>query len=601
MRTVTFFLCTLAVFAQSSEVKEIRFQFDPEPRVRPGESISVQLQVWGEAIASDGTRTAGRLRETANARVADGQGWVSKPYRFQGADNGGYLNTGGGFAQIFQSVSSQYVVKDAVYYTAPMTPGVYTIEGETKGIKASAQITVTNDAPSRRPVEKHSFPPIVDNNRYRKLAEYWAPYLAQESWWQPKADIPTRFDFDGDWIGDNNWDNMDDGTSQAYAYYAVVETSTHWFLHYNFFHPRDYSDNCVVGTCHENDNEGIILTVRKGEGEFGKLEVMETLAHNNVYSFANEPRLRKGAHNIDGKIEFHDGHHPMVFIEAGGHGALAPSARASTFSASRKDFTSGTGMTFVYKGVAERARHGNDRDIGYDLIPIEETWWPRAQSNNGDKVFDAPYTYQPLGNRPGAGQKYMGSFLGRKHGANKAKPFWGWHDEATRRRKILATGQWALDPAYAVSKNVTWPANLPVDLNYTYNPFLGVGAAPPPPAPAPGAAPIVTGGAVPIAAPTEGTCQMEAVIDGSVVVAFRGETAAYQVLNGQAEKEASIGCNGALPDRPLSEFDVRKTKGRGSFKVLEAPNTANSFTGKVQIDDPSRGADRYVLVVRWKL
>jgi hypothetical protein len=597
MRILTLFLCSLAVFAQSSEVKEIRFQFDPEPRVRPGESISVQLQVWGEAIASDGTRTAGRLRETANARVADGQGWISKPYRFQGADNGGYLNTGGGFAQIFQSVSSQYVVKDAVYYTAPMTPGVYTIEGETKGIKASAQITVTNDAPSRRPVEKHNFPPIVDNNRYRKLAEYWAPYLAQESWWQPKADIPTRFDFDGDWIGDNNWDNMDGGTSQAYAYYAVVETGTHWFVHYNFFHPRDYSDNCVVGTCHENDNEGVILTVRKGEGEFGKLEVMETLAHNNVYSFANEPRLRKGAHNIDGNIEFHDGHHPMVFIEAGGHGALAPSARASTFSASRKDFTSGTGMTFVYKGVAERARHGNDRDIGYDLIPIEETWWPRAQSNNGDKVFDAPYTYQPLGDRPGAGQKYMGSFLGRKHGANKAKPFWGWHDEATRRRKILATGQWALDPAYAVSKNVTWPANLPVDLNYTYNPFLGIGAAPPPST----EAPIVTGGAVAIAAPTEGTCQLEALIDGSVIVAIRGESAAYQVLNGQPEKDASIGCNGALPDRPLAEFDVRKTKGRGSIKVLEAPNTANSFTGKLQIDDPSRGADRYVLVVRWKL
>ena len=30
-------------------------------------------------------------------------------------------------------------------------------------------------------------------------------------------------------------------------------------------------------------------------------------------------------------------------------------------------------------------------------------------------------------------------------------------------------------------------------------------------------------------------------------------------------------------------------------------DTANGFTAKVQIDDPSRGADRYVPVLRWKL
>jgi hypothetical protein len=31
------------------------------------------------------------------------------------------------------------------------------------------------------------------------------------------------------------------------------------------------------------------------------------------------------------------------------------------------------------------------------------------------------------------------------------------------------------------------------------------------------------------------------------------------------------------------------------------PSAANGFTARVQVDDPSRGADRYVLVVRWKL
>ena len=95
--------------------------------------------------------------------------------------------------------------------------------------------------------------------------------------------------------------------------------------------------------------------------------------------------------------------------------------------------------------------------------------------------------------------------------------------------------------------------------------------------------------------------RIRAVIDGTAVIALRGEAASYQILNGQAEKDSSMGCDGALPARSLADFEVRKTKGRGTIKILEAPNAANSFTGKVQIDDPARGADRYVLVIRWKL
>ena len=590
VRILIFLLSSLTAFAQSTEVKELKFRFDPEPRVRPGETVSIQVQVWGDSIAKDGTRTTGRLREAATAKVADGTGWLSKPYRYQGAEDVAFLNTSSsGFAQVFQSVSGQFVQKDAVLYTAPLQSGTYTVEAEARGIKGSTQIMVAVDAVSRITPEKTEFTAAVDTNRYRKHAEYWAPFVAQETWWQPKADIPTRFDFDGDWNGDNNWDNMDAGTSQAYVHYAAVETKSHWFLHYNFFHPRDYSDNCIAGTCHENDNEGIILTVRKDVGEFGALELMETLAHNNVYSYANDNRLRKGAHDIDAKIDFHDGHHPMVFLEAGGHGALAAGARTSTFSASRKEFTSGTGVTFFYTGTAERAKHGNDRNIGYDLISIEDTWWPRAKQATNDRTFDAPYDYQPFGNRPGGGQRYSGSFLGRKQGVNKAKPFWGWHDERTRRGKILNTGQWALDPAYSVTKNITWPAAMPVDLEYVYNPYLGIGAVP------------GTGEKLPVAGTVEGSCQLEAVIDGSVIIALRGEAASYQIMAGQPEKDSSMGCNGVIPESSLAEFEVRKTKGRGTLKILEAPNTANSFTARVQIEDPARGADRYVIVVRWKL
>jgi hypothetical protein len=245
-------------------------------------------------------------------------------------------------------------------------------------------------------------------------------------------------------------------------------------------------------------------------------------------------------------------------------------------------------VTLLYTGTADRAKHGNDRNIGYDLISIEDTWWARAKQTGTDRLFDAAFDYQPFGNRPGAGTRYMGSFWGRKQSANKAKPFWGWHDERTRRGKVLNTGQWALDPAYSVTKNITWPAAMPVELDYIYNPYLEIGA-------------VATVPTVGVVAFSEGSCQLEAVIDGSVVIAIRGGDASYQVLAGQAEKEASIGCTAAVPERALLHFEVKKTKGRGTVKVVEAPSGANSFTGKVQIDDPSRGADKYVLVVRWKL
>ena len=94
---------------------------------------------------------------------------------------------------------------------------------------------------------------------------------------------PDRFD--GNWHGDDNWDSTPTGSSQAYVYYAVMETATHWFLVYNFFHPRDYDDRCIAGTCHQNDNEGLVLTVRKDGSRFGRLQVMETLAHNRIFSY----------------------------------------------------------------------------------------------------------------------------------------------------------------------------------------------------------------------------------------------------------------------------------------------------------------------------
>jgi hypothetical protein len=117
-----------------------------------------------------------------------------------------------------------------------------------------------------------------------------------------------------------------------------MKPATHWFLVYTVMHPRDYSDKCVAGSCHENDNEGIVMTVRKDGSEFGRLQTMETLAHNMVYSGTAERRITRGAHNIEGAIEFWNEHHPVVFIESGGHGIYPAASKTSRFRLAQNAF-----------------------------------------------------------------------------------------------------------------------------------------------------------------------------------------------------------------------------------------------------------------------
>jgi len=481
-----FALCALLtpalLLAQKPELAEIRLRADPaEARVRPLEQLQVQLMAYGMAEG-----LAEQVRVQRNGAtwkiVSENGGWLSKPYRFQGEETEAfYQPEGKGFAsQLYRRAASQFLLQDAALYTAPEKEGVYKIEATLEGKTAEIEITVAADAPSRKPEETMAFGfEPISQDPYLPLAAHWAPFIAQETWFQPKSDYIARFDLDGDWSGENNWENAEIGSSQAYVYYAAMETPTHWFLIYNIFHPRDYSDKCVAGSCHENDNEGLILTVRKDGSQFGSLEAMETLAHNNVYSHVADSSIRGGAHNVDGKIELVDETHPAVFIESGGHGVYGSSGSHSRYVVSEDRFTAGPGVTYVYTGLADRPQHPDSRRVGYELLPIWDHWWLRAHEGSGrdDRTFDAYYRYIPAGNRPRAPYpEIAGSFWGRTQSENKAKPFWGWHDTRTRKKGVLATGQWGLDPAYAVSQNLRFPQ--PVSTEYIFNPYLGVEAHP---------------------------------------------------------------------------------------------------------------------------
>ncbi len=397
-------------------------------RVRPGETLVLQVKAYGRLEVAGEEDKQGRIEHTTwRARVVeDNGGMLSKPFKFPGEDRETVLREKqSGWGAILNAGTAKFLAKDSVLYNAPAQAGKYTVEvtatEQGRTVTATLGIEVSPEAPSGWTKPMSTFgPEAVDGSRYRKLAEHYAPFVAQETWFDPRADYLHRFDFDGDWVGDNNWDNQEHGSPQAYVYYAAMETATHWFLHYNFFHARDYSDNCLLGTCHENDNEGIVLTIRKDGSEFGKLDLMETLAHNNVYTYTNRRDLRKALHNVDGELALVDETHPIVFLEAGGHGALGGADKKSTFDVRRMAWKEDTGVTYVYKGKAEIPATSTAERVGYELLPIEEHWWKthRKGESAEEKMFADFEEYRPFGNRPRPPEGRLATaFLGRKHSA----------------------------------------------------------------------------------------------------------------------------------------------------------------------------------------
>ncbi len=480
------FLFSFCIFIGSAfakdKVTEIKVSvFPATAKIRPSETAIIHVQFFGTKKKSLfgsllGEETGKKSRVQSNkwkvSFVGSNTGWLSKPFLYQKEG----AKTKSGFSNFLQQGLGAASSKDSILFTAPSKTGKYRIKITEGNLSKEITITVSHSAPSSKTLEQTKFKTAQkSSDPYFYLAAHYAPFIAQETWFNPKADFLARFDFDGNWKGEDNWENLEKGSSEAFVYYAAMETKTHWFLIYNFFHPRDYSDTCVVGTCHENDNEGMILTIRKNESKHGKLEVLETLAHNNIYSFSNNKRIKKGVHNIDGKLPFYKETSPIIFIEAGGHGVYSSSYRKSLFSAKTMAFKKNTGVTYVYKGKAERPKTANSKQVGYALLPIYDQWWERGNKATAEstETFDKFYAYQPFGNRPRAKAAFIsGSFKGRTAGKNHAKPFWAWHDRRTKKKRVLNTGQWALDPAYGVSKNLRFPSDLPVSTEYIFNPYL---------------------------------------------------------------------------------------------------------------------------------
>ena len=304
--------------------------------------------------------------------------------------------------------------------------------------------------------------PPSSPSELRHLAEYYAPVVFMDTANPtPKADYLTGWDYDSDLDPLNNWNNLNRGDVdlRGKVYYWVVETQTHWFIGYGFFHPRDWGESEIIQCtadqgvtqlgCHENDMEGALITVRKSSlRPYGDFLSMETIAHSDILSFKDYQQspsvLVSGnfplCNSRDCDVEFLDGtSHPFVYVEAKTH---AVSGGIKSGPRWEQNFPGGEGVLYFPTGNGEVPASADDRQGEYELVDLFTLWGLR----NDGSIF--------TNETEGTG----GSFLGDDGKANAASPPWRWADQD---RPRIEPGVLFLDPAHWMSEVhngvVPWP------------------------------------------------------------------------------------------------------------------------------------------------
>ncbi len=281
-----------------------------------------------------------------------------------------------------------------------------------------------------------------------ELAYRWAPIYYQDTASKGVADYLTAIDYDGTWQTNNNWDNLGKFPLRGYAYYSVVETSSHWYVLYAYYHPRDWATNLPTGRDnllneHENDTEGVLSIIRKDGRKFGTLEGMITYAHFDFYSFTPKgSSLKKGKETIDGTLytSRHNGQqHPLIASEAYGHGIEAwPKVGLTNKKikwgipvkiklSNTMDFKGGDGVVYYPSNPHDQFPDipigKNDRFVSYALIDIfgEHGFW--NQRSNKQTFVDG---VRFVGNKSGScgGSKYDIQTCS----TNVDTAPWGWDD-----------------------------------------------------------------------------------------------------------------------------------------------------------------------------
>jgi hypothetical protein len=325
------------------------------------------------------------------------------------------------------------------------------------------------------------------------LAYYHAPIHYQDTNSKKyRADYITRFDYDGDRLATNNWDNLKKFPLKSYVYFSIVETCSHWYIVYSFYHPQDWAG--PGGQEHEGDTEGFLAIVRKDGSGFGKLEAIVTTFHFDFYAYtpagsplrngpiftikvpADQTPIRK-QEDIDGQLtmQMYDGSlRPMTNQEDKGHGLKAWPHAGNFLTGNGKDGI----IYYPSRAVAQVPKSGNDRHVKYGLLDIfapNGLWTHQLMDirTKNDGRSTGP-TFLSWGIYRGDKSGGCGSGITITCKENADYPPWKWDDTGfsiiTSSDNGVYAGEPALDPAHLAKMYFTAPA--PFSEKYLRNRYL---------------------------------------------------------------------------------------------------------------------------------
>ena len=339
----------------------------------------------------------------------------------------------------------------------------------------------------------------------RDLAVRFSPVWHQQmtsSDAEHRYDLPTVFDFDGDWTGNNNWAHAADPQYSlwAFTYYSVSESEDHYFVHYACYYPRHWSaaqakqqsvldaiqqtyreivnqgSQADTGPDHENDLAGVLVIVDKW-GQSGPEVVAAEIATRDQFLRAvtegSDLQVPGGVPQQTLRLE---NGHPAFYIGSQKHDIRTDAGGQSQAGAPM--------LTLRYGPSTELAQIQNGQAT-YELVPIKKTFYQHAQqSRQPDLTYG---TVADFGDRfcTVAGATRLGCVIGAIGGAlrgdygsaNAATAPWMWSDPADRDQP---PGSWFFDPAGVLARHFGQEGGE----KYLYNPYLGIDLGGPEAAPA---------------------------------------------------------------------------------------------------------------------
>ena len=300
-----------------------------------------------------------------------------------------------------------------------------------------------------------------------------------------RGDYITRVDFAGE-LDDlvHNWLKVSDRGNKllAHAYYSVVETSTHYFILYVFYHGQDWYDGNLLDKIrknfdeHLNDLEGALAVVTKRADKVNeRVDAFMTVSHFHFYSYANWKKSEKEflyedawRDRIRGFREDTDGNIWPTQDNGINRFSLYAQARGHGIRGDRKDwgFEKKIIRYFPSKDTAEepdenKYGEGNGyrhQDVRYKLMDLFE---PGGLWENKDnpRIFQA--------NKKGQDALVELDDDGRRV-AGKANPPWGWDDMDDRHK----CGEPAINPAKIIHDYLTGLREF--SLEYIRSPYLNI-------------------------------------------------------------------------------------------------------------------------------